>query len=419
MLAPVLALAAALAAAAPSPRAAASCPSCHVVLVLLSGVRADSLTPERMPLLHARSRSAVRLRDAVSASSWSLPASATVMTGLEPSRHGLVNLIDFDEGSYATMRPALPARASTLAERLRGAGWRTGLFIAHGQLLKSSGLERGFERVVRASSTRERVEPVEEALAWARETGEKPAFLAVVSDTPQAPGVLDAVAGAPPFLSGATWKQLHVLSLTGTLFGLTAREARAARVRHDAVLRALDRRLDALLSGLERALPPERTAVLVVSSNGLSLGEHDDFSFGSNLFEESVRVPWLVWGPGLSPREVPEQVRLLDLAPTVLEWVGVPLPPDLPGRPLTGLLRGERAPALDAVSETTMLRRAHLAALRGADGWKLILDRRRGRRRLYRLADDPLEERDLSSAEPTRVREMTARLEAVLAPTAP
>jgi arylsulfatase A-like enzyme len=120
--------------------------------------------------------------------------------------------------------------------------------------------------------------------------------------------------------------------------------------RYLETLLGLDESIARLLDHLvERGLDRD-TVVIYMSDNGFCLGEHGLID-KRHMYEESVRVPVLVWAPGLfpSPREVQEMVQNIDMAPTILELAGLPVPKDMDGRSFLPLLRGEPAEWRDAI----------------------------------------------------------------------
>ncbi|MCC6216353.1 MAG: sulfatase-like hydrolase/transferase [Polyangiaceae bacterium] len=155
-----------------------------------------------------------------------------------------------------------------------------------------------------------------------------------------------------------------------------------------------------------RAVRPE-AVVLVTADHGEELGDHGGRYHGTTVYEEQVRVPLLVSAPGaLAPRVLRAPVQTIDLLPTVLAAVGVPRPPRIRGRDLGGLLTGADADdpaggfAFAETDEQTML----------AEGpWRLVCARRLGACRLFDLAADAAQTRDLAAAEPMRLETLRRR----------
>lgn len=106
-------------------------------------------------------------------------------------------------------------------------------------------------------------------------------------------------------------------------------------------LAAVDEDVQALLADLERQGRLADTYVVFFSDNGFSFGEHRIQGKG-HLYEESIRVPLLVRGPGVRPGPVDRLTANIDITPTILDWAGVRAPDGfLDGRSFAGRLRGE------------------------------------------------------------------------------
>jgi arylsulfatase A-like enzyme len=156
--------------------------------------------------------------------------------------------------------------------------------------------------------------------------------------------------------------------------------------------------------GLDRG-----TLVFVTSDHGEEFLEHGSWEHQKTLYEEVLRIPLLFWGPGIAPRREAAQTNLLDVAPTVLTWAGVPIPAHMQGRSL--LLR---ASDREAYGETdhTVDGTYKLFLRTGARGWKSIvsLDREGASVRAeewYDLSADPGESHPAApppAADPMRRR---------------
>lgn len=166
--------------------------------------------------------------------------------------------------------------------------------------------------------------------------------------------------------------------------------------RYRNALHYADASLAALLRGLRERGLEEKTLVVICGDHGEAFGQHEG-NYGHTLFlyEENVRVPLLVAAPGLIEKEVRvgRVASLLDLAPTVLDLLGLPPPDKYQGR---SLLRDEARMALFCTDYSL-----GLVGLR--DGrWKMIHELDSGRSQLFDVAADPEEKRDLSGEVPER-----------------
>jgi arylsulfatase A-like enzyme len=152
-----------------------------------------------------------------------------------------------------------------------------------------------------------------------------------------------------------------------------------------------------------RAHEGEDTAVVVTSDHGEEFREHGRFSHQPTMYDEVLHVPVIVeGGPTLAEREEaghqPEQVELLDIAPTVADLGGAAQPATYRGRSL--LEAGGSGVDVDVFSETWSNDEYKLAVR--TDGWKYIWDRDSDSRELYDLENDAAETRNLVEEEPDR-----------------
>jgi tetratricopeptide (TPR) repeat protein len=188
--------------------------------------------------------------------------------------------------------------------------------------------------------------------------------------------------------------------------------------------------MDAQLGGLlehERLADPGQVLVMVIADHGESLGEHGEANHGMLAYDATLRVPWIVRGPGVPPgRRLTAPVSQVDLLPTALELLGLGGARGelaLAGASQAALLRGARAgdeggaaPKRALYGETLVPFHSYgwaplQVAWRG--DWKLI---RAPRPELFNLADDPAEKNDLAARQPRRVRDLDAELEKLARP---
>ena len=122
------------------------------------------------------------------------------------------------------------------------------------------------------------------------------------------------------------------------------------RALYGAEVRYLDSRLRILRDELHAlGLWTEETTIVLAADHGEQFGEHGAFEHG-DIHIENVHVPFILRDPSLAPRRVSSPVRLIDLAPTLLEVVALP-PLAGEGRSLLPLLRGEDEPGIEVFTE--------------------------------------------------------------------
>jgi tetratricopeptide (TPR) repeat protein len=194
---------------------------------------------------------------------------------------------------------------------------------------------------------------------------------------------------------------------------------------YDGEIAATDAQVGRLLQHLEATGRLARTIVAVVGDHGESLGDHGEQQHGFFVYDAATRIPLIVAGPGVPSRVIPDQVRIVDVMPTVLALAGVEPPGDVQGVNLLMLAEGKSLDLL-ALSETWYPRYHY--------GWSELIAVRDGRykfiaaprRELYDVEQDPGETKDVSAANPRMadalergLRDMVARTSAGAAPPTP
>ena len=280
------------------PAGAGSC-----ILVTLDTTRVDALgsyAEARTPFLDRLAGEGVVFDNAYSPIPLTLPAHASLLSGLYPLRHGVR-----DNG----LMP-LPAAASTLAEAARDAGARTAAFVGAVVLDAAFGLDQGFDVYDGPPPGKEHAERsatsvVDAALRWweGRER-DRPFFLWVHLYDPHSPY-------APP----------------ADLDGASAREDYAGELTY------VDRELERLFDAVDTDGALDEVLVCVVSDHGEGFGEHGEEGHSIFCYETTLRVPLILRAPRSNPgRLTPgtrsdELVGLVDLRPTIAEALGWETPP--------------------------------------------------------------------------------------------
>lgn len=362
----------------------------NVVLISLDTTRADHLgcyghPKVKTPNLDRLAAEGVRFIECVSSAPITLPSHASLLTGVYPFVHGARDNSVF----------RLPDAQETLAEAMKQAGYTTVAEVAAEVLDRQFGLAQGFDVYTDTrgptAGGHERPGSVIAERAVARLSGlkDRPFFLFLHFYDPHLPY-------APP-------------------------EPYASAYPGDPYLgeiAAVDAYVGRVLDALDELSLTERTLVVLTADHGEGLGQHDEPSHTTFVYDTTQLVPLLMRHPSRLPKGkvVASQTRLIDVAPTVLELLELPPLPRVQGVSLVPLIRGEGAPAggLPAYAESLHTRfnygYAALRALR-AGGWKYI---HAPTPELYHVAEDPGETKNLAAAHAERVREMQAQLRELL-----
>ncbi len=338
-------------------------------------------------------RRAIHFAQTVTAVPLTFPSHTTILSGTYPVFHGIHD----NDGFY------LDDGVETLAEILGAEGFTTAAFVAAFPLDSRFNLDQGFglynddfqqdwtEAEVRARSplsfgfAERKADLVNRAaFRWLEDHWQERFFLWMHYFDPHqpynAPAPYDSQFAASPY---------------------------------DGEIAFVDEQFGRLLELLESKGLHENTVIAVVGDHGEALGEHGEPTHAAFLYDATMRVPWLVATPdGLGAgRRVETQARTLDVAPTLLDLLGLPPGPQMQGRSLVPLLTGEAGPGdSEALLEAHFTQYHHhwapLRALR-TDRFKYVLA---PRPELYDLEEDPGELYNLAAQRGELVAELENRL---------
>lgn len=309
-----------------------------------------------------------------------LPSHANILTGRLPYEHGIRDNSGF----------VLPETIPTAATLLGDAGFATGAVVGAFPLDARFGLDRGFDlyddhypegggahefRMAERSGS----EVVERGTAWWDEHAGERRFLWLHLYDPHAPY-------EPPEPFASRFADDRYLG-----------EAAAV----DAFLAPL---LERFLEGRE-----EPTLVVFTSDHGEGLGDHGELTHGLFAYESTLKVPLVLWAPGLEPGRREEPARHVDLLPTLLDAVGEPVPDDLAGRSLLDRHDPSDEPISTYFEALSATLNRGWAPLRGIirDGHKMIA---LPLPELYDLRSDPEERTNLYDSDRSRAKRLARAL---------
>jgi len=364
-------------------------PYFNVLLITLDTTRADHLgcygyKPAKTPNLDRLAQEGVRFTRAYCPAPLTLPSHASIMTGLYPVTHGVRN-----NGHD------LPSGIRTLAEILKGRGYSTAAFVSFFSVDSRFGLDRGFDvyddtfRSESPFKTQNAERRAEETFAgfsrWLETNGKNRFFGWVHYYDPHLPY-------DPP----SPYKE----EFDGDPY--------------DGEIAYMDRYVGAVLDRLKEQGVLERTIVVIAGDHGEGLGDKVELGHGIFLYEETLRVPFILHNPAVFPRSqlIESQVRLVDVAPTILETIGLKNEAaGMAGQSLLAWLRGKSRKDLDSLAETFYPREnfgwSELVGL-VSGRWKYIQS---PRPELYDVKNDPGEREDLVASSAGKAGELKKRLE--------
>jgi len=361
----------------------------NMVLITIDTLRADHLhcygdQKIQTPNIDGLARDGVLFEKAVTQAPLTQPSHASIFTGTNPNVHHVR-----DTGGFI-LRPS----SVTLATILERQGWNTAGFVGSEVLKKSFGFNQGFvfydDEMPRSNKTagyaRDASRPanivVDHALSWLDTNPKRPFFMWLHFYDPHEPynppeSFLRRYPGDP----------------------------------YDAAIAFTDQQVGRLLEAVRKKSPADKTLILLLADHGESLGDHGEFNHGIFLYDSTVRIPWIMVGPGIPAGvRVQQQAREIDLLPTVLDLLGEKATSAVQGTSLVPAFSGK--PVATTYSyEETLYPRINLgwSELRGIHTahWMYV---RAPRPELYDLDRDPGEQNNIIDAHPKEYRELEKQL---------
>jgi arylsulfatase len=369
----------------------------------------------RTPFVDALAADGVLFASCQSTCPWTGPSFASIFTGLVPYHHGF----------YQREPGGLPAARQTIAEILSRQGYTTAAYVTISYLTEVFGMDQGFQ--VGRKFADEADGEAAKLVTWngqrfLDEIGQDPFLLFLhyydvhspYTPPPPFDGLYyqgDARGPGRPLLEFLTSDANPLLEDRADIYawleGVT--DPRYPPLQYAACVSYVDAHVGAVLDHLRQTGLYDETLVILLADHGEHLGEHGIYYAHALPYQETLHVPLIIKWPGsLHARLVVQQrVSTLDVLPTVLEILGLPIPTGLDGHSLVGLVQdaGAGNPPADARSlllseEGDQPDRWSKALVEG--NWKLLVfaDHGSQRQELYDLAADPGETHDLAPSRP-------------------
>lgn len=393
----------------------------NVLLVIVESLRPDQLAVlggprEVMPGVEAIAREGIAFSDNYTEASHSNYADICPLSSRYPLRSERVYLYP-----ERTTYPRVP-----IYDVLHALGWKTAIISSQNEIwghminyLRSGHLDHffhsesfdgptyvprndtGFEEFLKGSKRSGKIDDrftIDEAMRWIDARGDAPFFLYINMQNSHLP--YETPADFPrrfgperlPF-------QIH-------FGGFPRSQIQTVKDVYADSLAYSDYQLSRLIDHLKERGEWDRTLVVVTGDTGQAFYEHGFVAHANRIFDELMRVPLVIRAPGMQPRVDPRPAQHIDVAPTILDLLGIPPHPSFQGISLVG-----DDPALGR--SRFLLVQAPLAEQYGVvrDGFKLVYDAERDKTTLVNLRRDPGETRDLSKRRPILTEELRRRVD--------
>lgn len=361
------------------PASAATRP--NIILITLDSTRADRMGflggHAKTPALDALAKDSLLFERAYAQAPLTVVSHATLLTGTYPQTHQVTEF-------GTPLAPSLPY----LPDLLHAQGYRAAAFVGSIDLDPKNGLAPGFERgfslydagfrppqpgvTAAPSSNRRSDQVIARATAWLAKPGQTPVYLWVHLVDP-------AIASSPSY---------------------------------DGALAVTDAAVAKLIAALKAQKLYDDALIVVAADHGQSLGAHGEDTHGVFLYDETIHVPLVMKLPKAQmAKRVTSRVGLVDVAPTVLEVAGVPVPSQMQGQSLLRIAKAASAPDQPVYSRSDFPQRGF--------GWSALESWRAGKYlyirspkpELYDLSADPGAMKNLAASSKATLETIAAQLD--------
>jgi arylsulfatase A-like enzyme len=406
----------------------------NAILISIDTLRPDHLgcyghDRPTSPTLDDLAAEGVRFTDVTAAAPWTLPSHATMLTGLYPAHHGVKH-----------PETRLPESAVTLAEELRDRGFQTFAVVnTHNVGEPEFQLDQGFQKdhfryiqeteedartlTLKTFNSGDTVVLTAKEMLRGRDPDE-PFFLFlhfydVHTDFTPRDEYRERFVG--PYAGGLTGSTMQLVRVRNLEQQLDEADVTWLKEMYDAEIRQLDELLGRFFEWLEDEGLADDTLFVITSDHGEEFQEHGSVLHGRTHYQEVLRIPLLVRGPGIPAGKVVDSpVHGVDVTPTILAALGVPSSVPRDGLDLSPAWSGGALPERVFYAEADHNNKVEgefvydIKKMVRRGSTKFLLDTHTQAVELYDLDGDPEERDDLSGQRPERVQELRALLEEYL-----
>jgi len=380
----------------------------NIVFIVVDTLRADHVGcygygRQTTPTIDKVAVEGIRFEQVISSSSWTLPSVMSTFTSLPASLHGA-------EHYRAMLYPGI----ATLAEILKKQGYQTAGITSNPTTNAKYGFGKGFDFYddytipmaieenlfddfknasdITQKPTSKLVNKA--AFKWLEKKRKGKFFLFLVYLDPHADYLAPkpfATMFDPSYKGTVNGKGIKYLKSDG----LKKADREHLKARYDGEVRFVDENIKKLLQKLTELKLDENTLLILMSDHGEEFWEHGGTHHGHSLYDELIKVPLIMKYPKFLPagKAVKQQISNLDIMPTILDLLGIPIPKQCQGQSLLPLVTGKaKYTPRPVYSETKAKKTIH--SLR-TPTHKLIVNVNTKKMEAYNLEKDPKEQNNL------------------------
>jgi arylsulfatase A-like enzyme len=363
----------------------------NLIFILVDTLRSDHLrcygySREISPNIDYLAEKGILFENSLAQSSWTKPSFTSIMTANHPTSVGITGMND-----------AVIDNITTVTELLKKEGYYTVAFISNPYLGREHGFAQGFDEYHTVFPTNLSVAKInadelnEEVFKWLDKNKNKKFFLLIFyldPHTPYAPPEpYDKLFSAVSRVSENLWKEKISNPSKDYLNALIN--------LYDGEIRFFDHELGKLFERLKKLNLWEKSLIAFNADHGEEFYDHFWWQHNHTLYEELLRVPLIIYGPGL-----PEGIRVkapiqhIEIFPTLFDLLGLDQSDTFTGQSATSLIKNPDKEINKLSYHETYMPGKEFIAARGTK-WKIIFNVGKNTYQFFDLKNDPLEKKDL------------------------
>ena len=399
----------------------------NIILVIADALRWDHLgcygySRNTSPNIDRIAREGIIFNRAYAQGNWTLTSTAALFTALYPTSHNVLS-----------KKRIMPKESKTLIENLKVAGYKTAGFSKNPFFWGNFGLRRGFDCFYFGQSNficklwpsvisdilKRLFMPTDEnlarqAISWIKSNKSRKFFI-----------YLHYMATHAPYRIPEAYEEIyakeqipdrvdfpHKRYLRNVKFNPA--QKRNLIDRYDGAIRFVDDQIGKLLDILQSLDLNEDTLLIIAGDHGEAFGEHGDWTHGHTLYQETIKIPLIVWYPKISCNQMVsnELAGLIDIKPTILNIIGIKQSEIHQGKDLISQITKEDSLYQQKGSREEIFSegRRNFRCIITSANWKLISDKVKGKIELYNLEEDPEEKHNVFNLYPEIAKNLQGRL---------
>jgi len=407
------------------------CKDCNVLIVAFDAEQARHLPCFGYPKQTAPNQCSIAkegflFTNAIVQGSWTIPSFMSYFTSMYPSEHGLINkFIKYSEeekiiSNFKNISPEI----KTLAEVFKENGYTTVGFTGDAGVGAQFGYNKGFDIYIDSPQPFGGFEnSAPPALEWLKQNKDEKFFMFLHSYGVH--GQNDIEEGFTGMFLDFDYKgplkggkeeqaRLREEGLAKGRLDLTEEDYKFWRAIYDEKIYYEDQKFGKFWQEFKTLGLDKNTILVILADHGTEFGEHQRFDHGMTLYDELLNVPLIIKFPSSIEGIIKDQVRAIDLMPTLIELTGLKIDEktknQMKGKSLIPLMTRQEKIGRNAFSETDYRNYTHKKSLRTTDGWKFIYTFENDEKELYNLQEDPKETKNLILEEPQKAYELEQEL---------